>query len=180
MLASSNAAGAPTDPLTRPAEWATPITLQGVGNLHQVNESLFRSQQPTREGFRNLSQELGIRTVINLRSFHSDRRKIQNTPLQLIEVEVNTWNIRDEDIIEVLLVLRWSNQGPFLVHCLHGADRTGTVNALYRVIVQGWSREQALKEMIDGGYGFHSIWKNILDYLENVDIAKIENTVETP
>ena len=36
------------------------------------------------------------------------------------------------------------------MHCYHGADRTGLVVAMYRVIYQGWSFDAARSEMIDG------------------------------
>ncbi len=52
-----------------------------------------------------------------------------------------------------------------LVHCYHGADRTGLVVAMYRVIYQGWSLDAARSEMIDGGYGFHSMWQDIAGFL---------------
>jgi len=39
-----------------------------------------------------------------------------------------------------------------LVSCLHGNDRTGICCAIYRVLVQGWSKGQAWNEMLDDGY----------------------------
>ena len=36
---------------------------------------------------------------------------------------------------------------PLLLHCHSGADKTGTVMALYRVEVQGWPLWKALFEM---------------------------------
>jgi protein tyrosine/serine phosphatase len=63
---------------------------------------------------------------------------------------------------------------PVLVHCLHGSDRTGTMCALYRIAIQGWSKEDALKEMVEGGYGFHGVFQNLLDYLDELDIDDIK------
>lgn len=164
----------------RPAEWAVPLKLQGAGNLHKVNDSLYRCQQPTRVGMRNLADSLRIRTVINLRAFHSDRKLVAGTGMELHELDIKTWKIDDDDVVAALRIIRWGGKGPYLVHCLHGADRTGTVNAMYRMVFQGWTREQALQEMVDGGYGFHSMWKNILEYLANVDVEKIRAAVEAP
>jgi protein tyrosine/serine phosphatase len=164
----------------RPPEWAVPLKLKGAGNLNKVNDSLYRCQQPTREGMRNLADSLRIRTIINLRAFHSDRKLVAGTGMELHELDIKTWKIDDDDVIAALRIIRWSGKGPYLVHCLHGADRTGTVNAMYRMVFQGWTREQALKEMVDGGYGFHSMWKNILDYLAKVDVEKIRAAVEAP
>lgn len=46
-----------------------------------------------------------------------------------------------------------TNRGAILVHCSHGKDRTGFVIALYRVIIQGRSCTDAIKEAKSLGYG---------------------------
>lgn len=45
------------------------------------------------------------------------------------------------------------SQRNFYVHCKHGVDRTGMVCAAYRIRVQKWPREKAIREMYD--HGFH-------------------------
>jgi len=59
----------------RNAQWAVRLTRPGLQNLHRVNKKLYRGTQPTNEGFLEL-KKLGIRTVISLRSFKSDRDEI--------------------------------------------------------------------------------------------------------
>jgi protein tyrosine/serine phosphatase len=93
------------------------------------------------------------------------------------ELSVKTWHIEDEDIIKVLKIIRKKENGPFLIHCQHGADRTGLMSAMYRIVEQGWSKDEAIKEMVEGGYGFHAIWANIVDYVKNVDIERIKKEV---
>jgi len=160
----------------RPAQWATPITMAGVGNLHKINKGLYRSAQPTKEGMKNL-EKLGIKTVINLRAFHSDSDEISGTELLNDALSVKTWHMEDEDVIQVLRIIRKKENGPFLIHCLHGADRTGVMSAMYRIVAQGWTKEAALQEMVEGGYGFHPVWTNIITYVKNVDIDKIKHAV---
>jgi protein tyrosine/serine phosphatase len=172
----------PTCPLAiagnsdRPAQWAIPMNMAGVANLHKINDGLYRSAQPTKEGMMNL-ERMGIKTVINLRSFHSDSDELKGTALLNDELSVKTWHIEDEDVIRVLRILRKTENGPFLIHCQHGADRTGVMSALYRIVVQGWSRDEAIKEMVDGGYRFHSIWSNIVQYVNKVDVDMIKREV---
>ena len=67
---------------------------------------------------------------------------------------------------------------PVLVHCQHGADRTGIICALYRIIIQGWTKEDAIKEMNQGGFGFHQIWNNLVKWIENLDIEAIRKKAE--
>jgi protein tyrosine/serine phosphatase len=157
----------------RPSQWAEPIQLQGVSNLHKINDGLYRSAQPTKEGMKNL-EKIGIKTVINLRAFHSDSDELKGTTLLNDELNVKTWHIEDEDVIRVLRTISKKENGPFLIHCQHGADRTGVMSAMYRIVVQGWTKDDAIKEMVAGGYGFHPVWTNIINYIKNVDIAKIE------
>jgi hypothetical protein len=87
--------------LNRLSEWAVPIQLPGAGNLYKINDNLYRSAQPTEQGMKNL-KKLGIKTIINLRAFHSDTDEIRDTGLFDEELSVKTWHIEDEDVIRVL------------------------------------------------------------------------------
>jgi protein tyrosine/serine phosphatase len=149
------------------------IYLYGVPNLFKVSDSLYRSAQPSPEGMRNL-QEFGIKTIINLRWLHSDSDETEGTQLRVVKIHEKAWHMEDEDVILFLRLLEmpW---GPFLVHCQHGADRTGCMVAMYRMVVQGWKREEAIREMKGGGFGYHDIWSNIPRYLKHANIGKIRN-----
>ncbi len=160
----------------RPAKWAQPMKVEGVPNLHKVDASLYRSAQPTAEGARRIEAQ-GVTRVVNLRAFHSDADKLAETDLESESVAICTWRIKDVDVVAVLKILKKSEGGPYLIHCKHGADRTGLMCAMYRIVIQGWSKEEAVKEMVDGGYGFHSIWSNIVSYVREVDVEKIKKRV---
>jgi len=67
--------------------------------------------------------------------------------------------------------------GPYLIHCHHGSDRTGLMIAMYRILHQHWTTQQALAEMTLGGYGFHPLWQNIIDYLTHADAAALRARV---
>lgn len=45
--------------------------------------------------------------------------------------------------------------------------------AVYRIVIEGWTKEEAIREMIDGGYGFHSIWAYLPVWIRNLDIEDI-------
>ena len=64
----------------RPETWAQPVKLEGVPNLYRVSDELYRGDQPSPQGMQNLKR-LGLKTIINLRSFHSDRDEIGETEL---------------------------------------------------------------------------------------------------
>jgi protein tyrosine phosphatase (PTP) superfamily phosphohydrolase (DUF442 family) len=170
MLAGAVLAG---ESLTnRPASWAEPVMLDGVPNLHQVTTNLYRSAQPTAQGMQNL-KEKGIATVVNLRSFHSDRDAIRGTGLVYEHIYMKAWHPERKEIVRFLQTVTDPKRAPVLVHCQHGADRTGTMCALYRVAVQGWTKEEAVREMTHGGFGFHEVWQNLPGWIAELDIESI-------
>lgn len=177
MFATLTPAGEP--PAIRNERWAVPITLEGVPNLHQITPTLYRSEQPTALGFRNL-EKLGVRTVINLRAFNSDDDEVRGTALRTERVKILTWNVDDAHVIDVMRMLRNTDNGPFLIHCQHGADRTGLMSAMYRILEQGWTVDDALAELRDGGYGYHAMWKNILRYVRSADVDKLRAAIAAP
>jgi len=152
----------------RPAEWATPIDRSR--NLYQIAPGLYRSAQPEQRDAARL-QSLGIRTIINFRMHHRDEDALNLPGVKLVRIPMDTWWIGDDQIISALRAIeRAQRDGPVLIHCQHGADRTGVVSAMYRILVQGWTREQASRELERGNFGFHSIWVNIPHYLKHVNI----------
>ena len=154
--------------------WAQKLDLPGLPNLNKVSDDLYRGAQPTAEGMKEL-EKLGIKTVVNLRSLHSDRDEMEDVELAYEHIRMTTLDPDMDDIIRFLNIVTDSNSTPVFVHCQHGADRTGTMCAVYRIIIQGWSRKDAAQEMTEGGYGFHSIWDNLADYIRELDIDKIQN-----
>ncbi len=167
VLAAGQASG------NRPGTWAQPVTLAGVPNLHKVSDSLYRSAQPSAEGMRNLKQ-MGVQTIVNLRSFHSDRKEIDNTGLAYEHIYMKAWHPEKKEIVKFLRIVSNQKRTPILIHCQHGADRTGTMSAVYRVAVQGWSKEEALLEMTQGGYGFHDIWVNLVPWFKKLNIKAVK------
>ena len=162
----------PTATTTRPATWAQPIQKPGVPNLHKVTDNLYRSAQPSAEGMWSL-RSMGIRTVVSLRSFHSDSALIQPTGLAYERIPVRAWHPEDEEVVQFLKIATDRNRWPILVHCQHGADRAGTMCAIYRVAVQGWTKDEAIREMTEGNFGFHGIWENLVRYIDRLDIERI-------
>jgi len=157
----------------RPENWAKKLTLPGVGNFHKVSSVLYRGQQPTSDGMKALDK-MGIKTVVNLRSFNSDRREMKDTNMLYQHITMKAWHAEDKELVRFLKIVTNKNHQPVFVHCQHGADRTGTMCAFYRIAVQGWTKDQAIEEMTKGGFGYHSIWKNLIDYIQELDVEKIK------
>jgi protein tyrosine/serine phosphatase len=91
-----------------------------------------------------------------------------------------TWHPEEQDVVRFLSIATDTNRAPVLVHCQHGADRTGTMCAIYRIVVQGWPRAEAIREMKEGGFGFHSVWQNLVRYMEDLDVEGVRRKAGLP
>lgn len=162
----------------RPAEWAQAVSVPGVQNCYQLDAKVYRAAQPDAAGFAALKR-LGIATVLNLRDLHDDTEAAQGTGLLLQRVEMEADDITIDQVVAALRLLRQA-EGPVLIHCWHGSDRTGTVSAMYRIVFQNWSKEAAIDELVNGGYGYHAIYRNIPELIRSADIEAIRRKVMTP
>lgn len=154
---------------TRPETWAQPVAgYESLPNLHRVDEGLYRGAQPEEDGFAAL-KELGVKTVVCLRSDEDQQEEAREAGLDYVRVPMRAWNVKDEKVVEFLRIATDPERRPVFVHCYHGADRTGMMVAMYRVVEQGWSPDEAVAEMEDGGFGFHDWWQNLLAFVRKAD-----------
>jgi protein tyrosine/serine phosphatase len=176
-------------PEQRPLNWAQPVGKtqlhQGLPNLFQVSPVLYRSAQPTAEGLNLLNQNLAvsyglpkeIKTVVNLRNNEGDGALVVPTGVRYEQIPFDTWQVKETDVVRFLKIVRNPNNQPVLLHCKHGADRTGMMTAIYRIVEQGWRKQDAIAEMTQGGFGYHPIWSNLIRYIEHMDVADIQRKV---
>ena len=157
----------------RPSNWAVKLDRPDLPNLYQVTTNLYRGAQPDARGMKEL-KAMGIHTVINLRSRHSDEDELLGTGLKQGRLHMEPWRANDDDVVNFLKLATNTNNVPVFVHCQRGADRTGLVCAMYRITVCGWTKEEAIRELKEGGFGFNPAWKNIVSYIEKVDVDKIK------
>jgi protein tyrosine/serine phosphatase len=159
----------------RPADWARKDTIDDLKNLYRLNQDVYRSEQPARKGFECL-ETAGIESVLNLRKRNADGRRAGDHKITLYHVQMTAGKITNAEVIEVLRLIQ-SAPKPILIHCAYGSDRTGLVCAMYRIVFQGWTKQEAIGELINGGYGFHRKFKNIPFYIEQSDIEEIEKEI---
>ena len=143
---------------------AQKIELPGVPNLWKVAEGLYRSGRPTNEGWFSLLRPgwVELKTIINLEYFNADHPP---EPIHLEKIPMVAWWPEKEDVEKFLYIATNPLFTPALVHCQHGSDRTGVMVASYRIFVEGWSKDEALKEMLLPQFGFHEIWGNLIDFV---------------
>lgn len=124
---------------------------------------LYRSGQPNPDELERVLAEHGIRTVVSLRPVRdadgdagTDEEEVCRR-LGVRHVRIappsnggEEWLGRMAD--EFLKVTDDPANGPVLVHCFAGRDRTGAMCAAYRMEREGWTADRALAEMRE--YGF--------------------------
>jgi uncharacterized protein (TIGR01244 family) len=138
-------------------------------NFHQVNAILYRGAQPKTSGIQRLAQ-LGIKTVINLRD---DDEREDTEAAEVRKAGMGYFNVplgrlgrpSDEEMERVLALINAPENQPVFIHCAHGADRTGTVIACYRISRDGWTGEAAKKEA--KRYGLKFWQRNMKDYIHD-------------
>lgn len=148
----------------RPSAWAQPVKAAGLSNLHRVSENLYRGALPDQEGF-EAARALGIRTVVNLRPGAAAEKHVGRADPEYVRIPVRTGSPSYDDARRFFAVVDDPEKAPVLLHCYHGADRTGAFAALYRINRQGWTADEAIREMTGGGYHFHRMWKSLIEWV---------------
>jgi protein tyrosine phosphatase (PTP) superfamily phosphohydrolase (DUF442 family) len=154
-------------------QWAEPMQVPGLPNLFKVSPDLYRGAQPKAEGFAEL-QKLGIRTVINLRESRHTDPKLQELGLTCEHIPMTAFVLKDTDVVRFLQIAGREKNAPVFVHCRRGADRTGLMSAVYRIAIQGWTKEQAIAEMTEGGFRFNHGYQNVVNYIRDLDVEQIK------
>ncbi|HUQ31691.1 MAG TPA: protein tyrosine phosphatase family protein [Pyrinomonadaceae bacterium] len=129
-----------------------------VENFGKVNENYYRGSQPSAEGFAKL-RKLGIKTVIDLRkdSEAGEPEWVRTAGMQYFNIPLKASHpATAEQTAYFLKLVNDPNNWPVYVHCKGGRHRTGALTAIYRITHDGWTADQAYKEMkeYDFEHGF--------------------------
>src|SRR5205085_2782559 len=116
-----------------------------------IAPGIWRGHAPSRwEHYRQL-EEMGFRAVLDIRGNQPRlsaraRRRLERMGITYIKVRMGFRPLRDGTGERVLAALQNPPALPMYVHCNLDRDRTSAVIGIYRVRVQGWSREAAIAE----------------------------------
>jgi tyrosine-protein phosphatase SIW14 len=124
--------------------------------FRRLNEGYMRGSQPEHGGIEAL-RRLGVKTIIDLRSTYDHTDEIgvaaERAGLRYYWLPLSVWNPpADKEAKDIISIVTDESKGPFYVFCSDGIHRTGEVSAIYRVMHDKWSVEQALKEMDELGF----------------------------
>jgi tyrosine-protein phosphatase SIW14 len=151
-------------------------TLEHSKRLRPIVEGrLYRCGCLSADGFRDAIQKHKIKTVITfwdedpdptLHASRFDSTSIKESELcrslgvdfKYIFVELlpdaRVGKDRLRAIDEFLKIMDDENSYPVLIHCKAGLHRTGVMAAIYRMEYNGWSRQDAMRELRAHGFGY--------------------------
>jgi len=145
----------------------TRLKAKGVPNFGEVTPSLYRGALPSNEGFEAL-KKLGINVVVDLRGGKNKEEETTVTKLgmQYISIPSHCPFPNDGPFAKFLRVIRENPAKKVFVHCRLGDDRTGMAVAAYRIAEEGWSADEAMKEMKTFGFSavHHAMCPGLADY----------------
>lgn len=145
--------------------------LPGVINFAKLDGSLWRGAQPTADGFKAL-EKAGVKTVVSFRHDHDDLPLMKGTQLRYLRIPSRAFQPREDHILAFLKVLEDPANHPVFIHCAQGRDRTGYNAAAYRIVMQGWSAEEALKEM--HAFRFNRVWVLNPGFVRKMDAGTLK------
>jgi tyrosine-protein phosphatase SIW14 len=135
---------------------------------------VYRSGSMTAEGFRDAIHRLGIKTVLNLQEeapdpnlpqSYFDRSQVRESKVcadegaDLVFLEVDTVapnqypQVKPAALAKFIKIMDDPKAYPILIHCRAGLHRTGVISAVYRMEYEGWTPQEALRELKDHGFG---------------------------
>jgi protein tyrosine/serine phosphatase len=108
------------------------------GNFHEVIPGeLYRSAQPGRQDIEHLSARFGIRTIINLRNekrgnwYTQEAQAARDAGIEMIDFPMSSSDKLSVEQAQALAEIMKRAPKPLLIHCEHGANRTGLAAAIY-------------------------------------------------
>ncbi len=144
-----------------------PATIH-IDNFGRVDSVLYRGAQPAGRDYQDLKQ-LGVRSIINLTSDDADANEkaaAESAGLTYVQIPMTTHTPpTSAQLSEFLSIVNDPANEPVYLHCVGGRHRTGVMAAVYRMTHDGWTADQAFKEMKQYNFGadfLHSEFKNFV------------------
>ena len=155
--------------LASPAAAGGDLSKIKIDNFARVNDTYFRGAQPQGRDYADLAS-LGVKTLIDLTSDedaeNNERILAERAGMQYLHLPMTTHEPPSAArLAEFLSIVNDPAKQPVYVHCVGGRHRTGVMTAAYRMTEDGWTADQAFKEMKQYKYGadfLHSEFKEFV------------------
>ncbi len=139
-----------------------------IDNFGRVDASLYRGAQPEGRDYTDL-KALGVKTIVNLTSDDAEQDEKSMTEaagMSYFQIPMTTHTPPTAaQLSEFLQIVNDPANQPVYVHCVGGRHRTGVMTATYRMTHEGWTAEQAFKEMKDYKFGSDFLHPEFKDFV---------------
>jgi protein tyrosine phosphatase (PTP) superfamily phosphohydrolase (DUF442 family) len=139
-----------------------------IDNFGRVNAKYYRGAQPNGNDYTDLAG-LGVKTLINLTSDDAEPNEeamAKQAGMRYVQIAMTTHEPpTSAQLAQFMTIVNDSASQPVYVHCVGGRHRTGVMTAAYRMNEDGWSADQAFKEMKQYKFGsdfLHSEFKQFV------------------
>ncbi|QOJ15636.1 MAG: tyrosine-protein phosphatase [Planctomycetia bacterium] len=145
------------------ATWDTRPDLPRRFGVVEAGE-LYRSGEISPRQLAHLARERGVRTVISLLDpsapvSQRERAAAERLGLRWVNIPLRgDGSSTAGDRARILEALERADNGPTLVHCAAGSNRTGLAIGLHRIVRRGWTVERAMEEL--RSYDFEDLPKH--------------------
>ena len=141
----------PTPPTPIAAQSASSAAISNdIDNFEFVSKGLWRGAQPSRKAIAKLA-ESGVKTIIDLRlagsGVEDEALVAKQYGISYVNIPMGFGNPSMGDVARFLAIVTKPSNQPKFVHCRQGADRTGTVIGVFRILHDHWSFTEAYNEM---------------------------------
>lgn len=131
------------------------LGLQFTDNMHEaLPGELYRSAQLTPAQLESYRRTYGIKSVLNLRGdnagadwYDAERAYMQKANITHLNFRMSSKRALDEAQVKELIAMMQAAPKPLLIHCKHGADRTGLAVALYFAAIANKGEEEAESQL---------------------------------
>jgi tyrosine-protein phosphatase SIW14 len=147
------------------------LHIAGIRDAGEVDDFMYRGAQPKDKALEEL-KKLGVETIVDLRAerrglIKKEGHDAEALGIQFVNIPGNGWsNPSDEQVAQFFTLLQQAPGRRVFVHCWLGGDRAGVLIAAYRIAFDGWTADQAIREMRQ--FHFNAFWHpNMTRYVRN-------------
>lgn len=142
-----------------------PLKLAATNNFHTVVAGkLYRSARPTAANVADWHARYGIRTIVNLigsspdkQWYREEKSAAERAGIKLVDYKLSAKRELSASQIDDVIAILSRAEGPILIHCYRGADRTSLAAALYLATVEKASEIRAELQFMPI-YGHVPLW----------------------
>jgi protein tyrosine/serine phosphatase len=121
-----------------------------IYNFDIVSSGLWRGSQPSHQAIAKLAKN-GVKTIIDLRYAGSGCEEealvAKQYGISYVNIPLGFENPSLSNVAKFLAIVAKPANQPVFVHCRQGADRTGTLVGVFRILHDHWSFTEAYNEM---------------------------------